>query len=121
MAKKILVIDDNTKHDAIMKDLLEKAGYWDVLIAETGEDGVKMAKSERPDLIIIDTVLPGINGFEACGRIRKNSGKDRPKIIVMTGYVDAIDAVKARESGADDYVVKTSDFSILLSTIRSLV
>ncbi len=121
MGKKILLIDDNMKHDKVMKDLLEESGYPDVVIATSGEDGVKKAKALMPDLVIIDTLLPGIDGFETCRKIREDAGRDKPKIVMMTGYIDAIDAVKAREMGADDYVVKTSDFSLVINVMKRLI
>jgi DNA-binding response OmpR family regulator len=120
MSKKLLIIDDNEQDRKIMERFLRKSGYQDIVTAETGEEGVEKSESEKPDLVIIDTMLPGINGFQACEQIRQKRGPDTPKIIVMTGSVDAIDAVKARKSGADDYCVKTSDSSPLLEAVKTL-
>ena len=109
MGKKILVIDDNEQDRKIINRFLSKAGYADVMLAENGEDGVKIANAEKPDLVVTDTMLPGIDGFEVCRQIREAQGPTNPKIIIMTGGIDAVDAVKARKMGADDYCVKTSD------------
>jgi len=121
MGKKILIIDDNKEHNTVMSDLLEHSGYKNILVANSGEDGVKKAKNSSPDLVIIDTVLPGIDGIEACKRIREYFRDEKPKIIVMTGFVDAIDAVRAREAGTDDFVVKTTEFGLLLESIKKLI
>ncbi len=118
MAKKILIIDDNEQDRKIIGRVLAKAGFKNVSAAETGEDGVKRAKSEKPDLIVLDTVLPGMSGFETCREIRKSLSSKQVKIIITTGAVDAVDAGKAREAGADDYVVKTSNFSYLVEAIK---
>lgn len=120
MAKKILIIEDNPTTTRMLRDSLEARGY-EVFIADSGEDGIIKAELECPHLIIIDTILPGIDGFEVCRQIREISTSRRPKIIVTTGSVEAVDAKKAREVGADDYCAKTQDFSSLLSSARKLL
>jgi len=120
MNKKILVIDDNDLDRTIIKRYLTKEGYDRLLFAENGEDGVKITLAEKPDLVISDTMLPGIDGFEVTRQIREAEGKERPKIIVITGGVDAVDAVKARRMGADDYCAKTSDCVPILEAVRQV-
>ena len=122
MGKKILVIDDNEQDRKIIHRLLRSAGYADVVTAETGEEGVEKAVSESPDIVITDTNLPGIDGFEVCRSIREAHGKGpgAPRIIVMTGAIDAVDAIKARKMGADDYCVKTSDYATLIEAANKL-
>ncbi|MFC1708660.1 response regulator [Candidatus Omnitrophota bacterium] len=117
---KILVIDDNDQDRRIIERFLKKAGYSEIILAETGEQGVEKAVTEKPDLVITDTLLPGIDGFEVCRQISEKLGATGPKIVVMTGSVDAVDAVKARRLGADDYCVKTTDASILIESIKRL-
>ena len=121
MGKKILIVDDNEQDRKIIQRFLDRSGYKDIFTAPTGEEGVKTAKAKKPDLVILDTVLPGIDGFEVCRRIREALGKTTPKIIIMTGSIDAVDAVKARTMGADDYCVKTSDYKPLLDAVKRLV
>lgn len=121
MSKKILIIDDNEQDRKIMHRFVVKAGYDNIIMAVNGEDGVKKAESEKPDLVVTDTILPGIDGFEVCRRIRESQGADTPKIIVITGLIDAVDAVKARRMGADDYCVKTSEYSPLIEAIKKLI
>lgn len=121
MGKKILIIDDTETDRKILARHLGKAGYGEVVFAATGEDGVKMAQAEQPDLVITDTNMPGIDGFETCRQIREAAEKEHPKIIVTTGAIDAVDAIKARKCGADDYCVKTSDAEKLLAAIKNLI
>jgi len=121
MPKRILIIDDTETDRKILMRYLKKEGYDNFVIAETGEDGVKMVASEQPDLVITDTNMPGIDGFETCRQIREQSGRENPKIIVTTGAIDAVDAVKARKAGADDYCVKTSDAAELIAAVKTLI
>lgn len=120
MAKKILIVEDSPTALSMLKNALRCEGHL-VITSETGEEGVKKAILEKPDLVIINTILPGIDGFEVCRRIRDSLGQTIPKIIVMTGIIDAVDAVKAREFGADDYTAKTSDLSPLIETVKNLI
>ena len=121
MAKKILIIDDTDSDRKIVKRFLTKAGYEDILMAESGEQGVAMALSEKPDLVITDTMMTGIDGFETCRQIREKCSSEEVKIIVTTGAIDAIDAVKARKMGANDYCVKTSDLIPLMTAVNNLI
>ena len=121
MVKKILIIDDTDSDRKIVTRFLNKAGYENIVIAETGEQGVTMAASEEPDLVITDTMMPGIDGFETCRQIREAHDQDAMKIIVMTGAIDAVDAVKARKAGANDYCVKTSDSMQLIAAVKNLI
>ena len=121
MSKKILIIDDTESDRKILMRYLKKEGYDTILTAENGEAGIKVAASERPDLVITDTNMPGIDGFETCRRIREGHGRETPKIIVTTGAIDAVDAVKARKAGADDYCVKSSDTAELITAVKALI
>ncbi len=115
--KKILIIEDNYQDQKIMARYLSRAGFDNVIFADSGHEGVDICLQERPDIVICDTILPGIDGFETCRQIRAIPGY-KVFIIVMTGQIDAVDASKARAAGADDYVVKTSGFEDLISVVR---
>ena len=120
MGKKILIVDDNETDILIMKRHLLHAGYSEVISAENAVDGIKKAQDERPDWIILDTLLPDSNGFEICQTIREKYNQTNPKIIITTGSIDAVDAVKARKSGADDYCAKTADCAPLLAAVKNI-
>jgi DNA-binding response OmpR family regulator len=121
MGKKILIVDDNEVDLIIIKRHLSHAGYNEIVSAGNADEGIKKAEEERPDLIILDTLLPGSNGFEICQTIREKYNQTNPKIIIITGSVDAVDAVKARKAGADDYCAKTSDCAPLLEAVKKLI
>jgi DNA-binding response OmpR family regulator len=120
MPKKILVIDDSPTFAATLQAALKEEGF-DLLIALTGEEGIGLASREKPDLVVIDTLLPGLNGFDTCSRIRKASNNTALKILMITGSVDAIDAVRARKSGADDYAVKTKDIKLMVDLAKKIL
>jgi len=121
MGKKILIVDDSRQDRKIIQRFLHKAGYAELALAETGEEGVLKAETEVPDLVITDTKLPGIDGFEVCRQIKEKALSHHPKIIMMTGAIDAVDAVKARKLGADDYCAKTSDYATLIDAVGQIL
>jgi two-component system cell cycle response regulator DivK len=100
-----------------MRDLFTSAGY-EVVEAFTGEEGVKSAKTHRPDLIVMDIALPGIDGYETSRRIKANPDLSGITIIAVTSYALSGDDVKAYEAGCDDYVAKPFSPRKLLAKIR---
>ncbi len=120
MAKKVLVIDDNEQDRKIAERYLKKSGYSEIVMAVNGQEGLNKVDSDNPGLVILDTVLPDTLGFEVCRKIKDSKGSQAPVVIMMTGTVDAVDAVRARQSGADDYCVKTADGGPLLAALKNL-
>jgi two-component system cell cycle response regulator DivK len=117
MSKRILVVEDHEENRRIMRDLLTSAGL-EMIEAHTGEDGVRLAESERPDLILMDIQLPGLDGYEATRRIKANPALRSIPIIAVTSYALSGDEVKAREAGCDDYVAKPFSPRALLAKVR---
>jgi two-component system cell cycle response regulator DivK len=105
MGKVILVIEDQEDNRRIMRDLLTSKGY-EVIEALNGLDGVNAAETHRPDLILMDIQLPGIDGYEATRRIKANPEIKKIPIIVVTSYALSGDDVKAFEAGCNAYVAK---------------
>ena len=97
--------------------VLTKAGF-ELIEAETGEDGVRLAETERPDLILMDIQLPGLDGYEATRRIKANPDLRAVPLIVVTSYALSGDDVKAFEAGCDAYVTKPFVPRQLLAKIR---
>jgi len=120
MERKILIVEDSEQDRKIMKRFLNKAGFNNIHFAEIGKEGLRKVEAEKPDLLITDTMLPDTNGFEICRQARELAGKDL-KIVITTGSIDAVDAVKAKEVGADDYCAKTSDCLPLLEAVTNLL
>ena len=117
MSKRILVIEDHEDNRRILRDLLTSAGY-ESLEAVTGEEGVALAETQRPDLILMDIQLPGLDGYEATRRIKAHPALRRIPIIAVTSYALSGDEVKAQEAGCDDYVTKPFSPRALLAKIR---
>jgi len=117
VSRRILVIEDHEDNRRIVRDLLTPSGY-ELIEAVTGEDGVAMAESHRPDLILMDIQLPGLDGYEATRRIKANPALRQIPIIAVTSYALSGDDVKAREAGCDAYVTKPFSPRALLAKIR---
>src|SRR3989338_2764951 len=111
MGKKILLADDETNIRTSLADILEECGY-EVIKAANGQEAVEKASKELPDLVLLDTMMPGMGGIEVCRQI-KQVEKLPCKVIIYTGKIDAIDAVEARRCGVDDYCVKGTDPALL--------
>jgi two-component system, cell cycle response regulator DivK len=117
---KILLIEDHEDNRRIVRDLVTSAGYQ-LAEATTGEDGVAMASSEAPDLILMDIQLPGIDGYEATRRIKADPAGKRIPIIAVTSYALSGDEAIARAAGCDGYITKPFSPRILLAKIREYV
>jgi two-component system cell cycle response regulator DivK len=120
VTKRILIIEDQEDNRAIMRDLLSTAGYA-LIEAVDGEEGVKLARSERPDLILMDIQLPVLDGYEATRRIRAIADLKSVPIIAVTSYALSGDEAKTREAGCDSYVAKPFSPRELLAKVRALL
>jgi two-component system cell cycle response regulator DivK len=120
MSKLILVVEDQEDNRRIMRDLLTSAGY-EVIEAVTGEEGMAAAETHRPDLILMDIQLPGLDGYEATRQIKANPDLEHIPIIVVTSYALSGDDVKAFEAGCNAYVSKPFSPRELLAKIREFL
>ncbi len=117
MSKRILVVEDHEENRRILRILLASAGF-EMIEAVTGEEGVAAAEKERPDLILMDIQLPGLDGYEATRRIKANPALRHIPIIVVTSYALSGDDVKAFAAGCDAYVTKPFVPRELLAKVR---
>ncbi|MCC6006647.1 MAG: response regulator [Rhodobacteraceae bacterium] len=117
MSPRILVVEDTEDNRQIVRDLLGAVGI-DMIEAHDGLSGVEVALRERPDLILMDIDLPGIDGYEATRRIRAQSPDRNVPIIAVTSFALSGDDAKARAAGCTDYVAKPYSPRALLSKIR---
>ncbi len=116
----ILVVDDEQDIQELLQYNLEKSGYR-VMCASTGEEAVVMSTRHLPDLIILDLMLPGIDGRDVCRILKKNTSTDMIPIIMLTARTEASDIVAGLELGADDYVTKPFSPGVLIARIRSVL
>ena len=118
--KKILIVDDEADMRVMFSTRLEISNF-EVIEAVDGEEGLEKAKKEKPDLIVLDLMLPKINGFEVCRMLKFDDAyKDIP-IIVLSALGQQSDREKAVQCGADAYFIKPFDLGLLVTKIESLL
>jgi len=117
MSKRILIVEDNETNRRILRDLLTSAGY-ELIVAEKGEEGVILAETSRPDLILMDIQLPDIDGYEATHRIKENPALCHIPIIAVTSYALSGDEEKALKAGCAAYISKPFSPRMVLAKIR---
>jgi two-component system cell cycle response regulator DivK len=118
--KRILVVEDTEDNRQIVRDLMTAAGY-ELIEAVDGVAGVEAAERERPDLILMDIQLPGIDGYEATRRIRALPEIGKVPIIAVTSYALSGDEAKAHAAGCDGYVAKPYSPRQLLAKVREFL
>lgn len=114
---RILIVEDESRYVYIVKLNLEARGY-EVLVARDGETGVCRAAVDRPDLVILDLMLPGIDGYEACRQIRLFS---QVPILMLTARAEETSKITGLDLGADDYVIKPFSVEELLARVRAVL
>ena len=120
MARTILVIDDEPELVKLLDYNLTKAGYL-VLSARDGESGLAAARKHSPDAIILDVMMPGLDGWEVCKRLRQDPSTSALPLLMLTAKADEGDRVLGLELGADDYVTKPFGVRELLARVKALL
>lgn len=117
---KILVVDDDPNIMRTIRDRLEKNGY-DVLTAPNGREGLEMALDEKPDVVLLDIIMPIMDGHEMLEALRRQPSGEEPSVIMFTARSQKQDISRANACGIDDYVVKPFDLGELLERIENVV
>lgn len=117
MPKKVLVVDDEESLAELVQGYLEREGF-EVSIANTGEQALKLAKTVRPELVVLDVMLPGMDGVEVCRQIRQFSDA---YIIMLTARTEEIDKIVGLSMGADDYMTKPFSPRELVARIKAML
>ena len=120
MTKRILVVEDQEDNRRIVRDLLTSVGF-ELIEATTGEEGVRQAHQQRPDLILMDIQMPVMDGYEATRQIKAIPELRETPIVVVTSYAMSGDEAKARAAGADAYIAKPFSPRDLLAVIKKFV
>ena len=121
MNEKIFIVEDDATIRTLLEMALEGAGYRGVRSFARGDDGFDAIRFEKPDLVLLDVMLPGIDGLGVASRIRANPELAGVKIIMLTARVQSEDIIRGLDAGADDYVTKPFDRKVLLARIRSVL
>ena len=117
MSKRILIVEDQEDNRTILRDVLSTVGY-ELFEALNGKDGVRLAQSERPDLILMDIQLPEMDGYQATQQIKSIAELKTIPIIAVTSYALSGDEAKARAAGCDGYIAKPFSPRELLAKVR---
>lgn len=120
MSKRILVVEDNPDNRILITDVLTSLNY-EVLVAVDGEEGVKMAGEEVPDLILMDLSLPQMDGWTATGHIKAQDKLKHIPVIALTAHAMVGDRERAIEAGCDDYVSKPIDLRELAGKLAKFL
>jgi DNA-binding response OmpR family regulator len=118
--KRILIVDDEVQLVEMVKMRLESAGY-EVILAYDGQEGFEKARRDKPDLIILDLMLPKMDGYKVCGLLKNDARYSKIPIIMFTARVQDEDMRLGKDLGAQEYVTKPFDPKILLSKIKELL
>jgi len=120
MAKKILIVDDEPQLVEMVKMRLEASGY-EIISAHDGQEGLDKAKKEKPDLIILDLMLPKIDGYKVCRMLKFDEKYKKIPIILFSARAQEEDKKMGEEVGADTYITKPFDPKVLLGKIQELL
>lgn len=120
-AESIVIIEDDAAIRSVLRVLLRGAGFDRIKESERGDDGLKLVRETRPSLVLLDLMLPGLDGFSVCRRIREIKEIASTPIIMLTARSEEVDVVRGLECGADDYVTKPFSRQVLLARIRAVL
>ncbi|MBE0509509.1 MAG: twitching motility response regulator PilH [Chromatiales bacterium] len=116
----ILIVDDSPTEIHVLSTILEKLGHT-VITAENGEEGVAQARESQPQLILMDVVMPGMNGFQATRQLTKDAETAHIPVIIVTTKDQETDRVWGLRQGAKDYLTKPVDEAMLVEKVNSLL
>ena len=116
----ILIIDDSPTELHLFQNMLEKSGF-STLVADSGEEGLRQAKSSRPDLILMDVVMPGMNGFQATRKLTQDPDTANIPVIMITTKDQETDKIWGMRQGAVEYLVKPIDENQLVAKINAVM
>lgn len=120
MKQKLLLVDDDPDILKVNRILLEREGY-DVLTATGGEEAIELVKQGEVDLMILDIMMPGVDGFEVCQRLKESDDSFQIPVLMLTAKTELADKILGYFVGAADYLTKPYDKSMLLEKIRNLL
>jgi len=119
--RKALIVDDDEELVELIRDVLESDGRFEVRVANNGFDAGMMVKEYHPDVIVLDVMLPDINGKEVCQRVRSDSNLDDVKIICISGMVETDKIAELRQAGANDFLQKPFEVEKLVERMCHLL
>ena len=118
---KIRIVEDDATIRALLEMALIGAGYSDIASSARGDEGLEMIRREKPALVLLDVMLPGLDGFSIARRVRESSELAATRIVMLTARTAPEDIVRGLDSGADDYVTKPFDRKVLLARVKAVL
>ena len=113
---KILIVDDNAINLAVCEEALGRD--YECMCASNGEESLQLARVFHPDLVLLDVMMPGIDGYETCERLRADPDLRFAKILLVTAKAQVLDRLRGYEAGADDYIIKPFEPDELVAKVR---
>jgi two-component system alkaline phosphatase synthesis response regulator PhoP len=120
MAKKIMVVDDEPYIARVIKFKLEQEGYT-VISANDGQSGLQKIKEEKPDLVLLDVMMPGLSGYEVCQKIKEDADLAGIPVVILTAKGQERDREQGMTMGASDYITKPFSPNRLLELVKSMI
>ena len=117
---KILIADDNEQNSGILQDVLESFSY-DVVLAASGDEALYLAKEEKPDIILLDVMMPGLSGYEVCQKIRQNPSTSHMPVVLLTALSEVEDRIHGYNVGADIFMTKPINYKELMAMIKKFL
>ncbi len=121
MKRKVLVVEDDNDVLELLRNTFAKTGEFDTLMARDGAEGLRLARGDNPDVVLLDLMLPGMTGFEVCRTLRADPATKLLPIIMLTAKADEFDRINGFELGADDYVTKPFSPREVLLRVRAVM
>jgi DNA-binding response OmpR family regulator len=123
MTKKVLIVDDEVYvRDLMVQTLEELEGKGlEILVARDGHEALELVQSESPGLVFLDVMMPKMNGFEVCRRIKTNPRSSNTHVIILTAKGQLVDKQRGKEAGADEYMTKPFDPDLIVDRVRTLL
>jgi DNA-binding response OmpR family regulator len=119
--RKILIVEDDKDILELLISIFDVSKYYQILSAKDGEEALKIARKNNPDIILLDIHLPTLNGYEVCKSIKLNPSTSHIKVIMLSGMAQNADLHEAQEAGADGYITKPFNSTELLKKVEELL
>lgn len=121
MTKKILIVEDEEDIMKLLSAIFGDLGDYEVLCARDGEEALRVARIDNPDIILLDILLPKLNGYKVCKLIKSDLAMSHTKILMLSGMAQNSDWLRAQEAGADGYIAKPFSSTALIEKVEELL
>lgn len=121
MNKKILIVEDKEDILELLAEIFDDLGDYRILCARDGEEALRIAREDNPDIILLDILLPKMNGYDVCKSIKSDPATSNAKVLMISGVVQEFNRRKAQEVGADVFIAKPFDTIALVEKVEELL